>query len=256
MSGLKKLAKGIVGAIKNIGTTSSTRESSRASSDMSIDPPTALAPASSSSPAPKILLKPNQLGLCDSREKDVYKKIKDKEFTHTPSFDLALLQEADMSTKFDTIFSLLGWTFAWDVAEIGSKLLTIEFLCTLRITESGVYFRLFKREFYPTWRELSDLLNFPSNIPIDIDEALGDFEKHKFWTEISKHTVFYSHRTSDIEHPTLRFFHKYLGFTVFPHDDTSKVRVVDLQLMYAAIKNIKVSLVRLIISHWLIVPSI
>jgi hypothetical protein len=147
---------------------------------MSVDPPTALAPASSSSPTPKILLKPNQLGLRDSHEKDVYKKIKDKEFTHTPAFDLALLQEAGMSTEFDTIFSLLGWASAWDVIEIGSKLLTIEFLCTLRTTESGVYFRLFKQEFYPTWRELSDLLNFPSNISVDIDEALGDFEKHKF----------------------------------------------------------------------------
>jgi hypothetical protein len=75
---------------------------------MSVDPPIAPAPASSSSPAPKILLKPNQLGLRDSHEKDVYKKIKDKEFTHTPAFDLALLQEAGMSTEFDTIFSLLG----------------------------------------------------------------------------------------------------------------------------------------------------
>jgi hypothetical protein len=120
-----------------------------------------------------------------------------------------------MSTEFDTIFSLLGWDSAWDVTEIGSKLLTIEFLCTLRTMESGVYFRLFKQEFYPTWRELSDLLNFASNIPVDIDEALGDFEMHKFWTEISKHTVFYSHRTTDIEHPTPRFFQKWLGFTFF-----------------------------------------
>jgi hypothetical protein len=221
---------------------------------MSVDPPTAPSPASSSSPAPKILLKPNQLGLRDSHEKDMYNKIKDKEFTHTLALDLALLQEAGTSSEFDTIFSLLGWSSAWDVTELGSKLLTIEFVCTLRTTESGVYFRLFKQEFYLTWRELSDL-NFSSNIPVDIDEALGDFEKHKFWTEISKHTVFYSHRTSDIEHPTLRFFHKWLGFTFFPRDDTSKVRVADLQLMYAAVKKIKVSHVRLIVSHQLIVPS-
>jgi hypothetical protein len=89
-----------------------------------------------------------------------------------------------MSSEFDAIFSILGWMSAWDVSKLGSKLLTIEFLCTLRTIESGVYFRLFKQEFYPTWRGLSDLLNFTSNIPVDIDEALGDFEKHKFWTEI------------------------------------------------------------------------
>jgi hypothetical protein len=79
---------------------------------MSVDPLAAPTPASSLSPAPKILLKPNQLGLRDSHEKEVYKKIKDKEFTHTLAFNLALLQEAGMSSKFDAIFSLLGWTSA------------------------------------------------------------------------------------------------------------------------------------------------
>jgi hypothetical protein len=127
---------------------------------MNVDPRAAPTSASSSSPTPKILRKPSQLGLRDSHEKEVYKKIKDKEFTHTPAFDLTLLQEAGMSSEFDAIFSLIGWTSAWDVSELGSKLLTIEFLYNLRITESGVYFRLFTREFYPTWRELRNLLNF------------------------------------------------------------------------------------------------
>jgi hypothetical protein len=213
MSGLKKIAKEAVRAVKSIGTRRSTRASSRANSDMSVDPPAAPTPTSSSSPAPKILRKLSQLGLRDSHEKEVYRKTKDKEFTHTPAFDLALLQKVGMSSEFNAIFSLLGWTSAWDVSDLGSKLLTIEFLCTLRITESGVYFRLFTHEFYPTWRELSNLLNFPNNILLDLDDALEDFEKHKFWTEISKHSVFNSHRTSDIEHPTLRFFHKCLGFT-------------------------------------------
>jgi hypothetical protein len=122
MSGLKKFAKGAVGAVKSIGTRRSTRASSRAGSDMSIDPSTAPTPASSSSPTPKILRKPSQHGLRDSHEKEVYKKIKDKEFTHTPAFDLALLQEAGMSSEFDAIFSLIGWMSAWDVSELGSKL--------------------------------------------------------------------------------------------------------------------------------------
>jgi hypothetical protein len=125
MSGLKKFAKGAVGAVKSIGTRRSTRASSRASSDMSIDPPAAPTPTSSSSPTPKILRKPSLLGLRDSHEKEVYKKIKDKEFTHTPAFDLALLQEAGMSSKFDVIFSLIGWTSTWYVSKLGSKLLTI-----------------------------------------------------------------------------------------------------------------------------------
>jgi hypothetical protein len=46
-----------------------------------------------------------------------------------------------------------------------------------------------------------------------------------------------------------------LGFTFFSRDDTSKVRVADLQLMYAAIKKIKVSPIHLLVAHWLVVPS-
>jgi hypothetical protein len=92
-------------------------------------------------------------------------------------------------------------------------------------------------------------------ILVDLDDALEDFEKCKFWTKISKHSDFYSHRTSDIEHPTHRFFHKWLGFTFFPHDDTSKVRVADLQLMYAAVKKIKILPIRLLVAHWLVVPT-
>jgi hypothetical protein len=76
---------------------------------------------------------------------------------------------------------------------LGSKLLTIEFLYILRTIELGDYFRLFTHWFYPTWRELSNLLNFSTNILVDLDDALEDFEKHKFWTKISKHSDFYSH---------------------------------------------------------------
>jgi hypothetical protein len=46
-----------------------------------------------------------------------------------------------------------------------------------------------------------------------------------------------------------------LGFTFFPRDDTSKVRVANLQLMYAAVKKIKVSPVCLIVAHRLVVSS-
>lgn len=115
--------------------------------------------------------------------------------------------------------------------------MTIEFLCTLQLTETGVYFRLLTREFYFTWRNLSHLLGFPLDAPIDIVGALGDYDTHRFWTNISKELFLHAHRTGDIEHPTLRFLHKWLGMVFFPRDDTSKVRIIDLQLMYAAVKE-------------------
>jgi hypothetical protein len=41
-----------------------------------------------------------------------------------------------------------------------------------------------------------------------------------------------------------------MGFALFPRDDPRKVRVGDLQLLYAALKKVKVSPVHLLVSHW------
>jgi hypothetical protein len=47
-----------------------------------------------------------------------------------------------------------------------------------------------------------------------------------------------------------------MGFVFFPQDDPRKVREGDLQLMYAAVKKIRVSLVRLLVEHWLATPNL
>ena len=91
---------------------------------------------------------------------------------------------------------------------------------------------------------------------LDIDSDLPNFERHQFWREISR-DVFYSQaRTSDMEHPTLRMFHKWLGYNLFHRDDIRKVRVGDLQLLYAAINKTPTSPVTLLVSHWLSIPSL
>jgi len=59
-----------------------------------------------------------------------------------------------------------------------------------------------------------------------------------------------------MEHPTLRMFHKWLGYNLFYRDDIRKVRVGDLQLLYAAINKVPTSPVILLVSHWLSVPSL
>jgi hypothetical protein len=222
---------------------------------MSTDPPPVAPPPASSSAPRRVLFRASDLGLRNSRERAIYRKLKTKIFAHTPVLNPTLLVEAGMADEFDIIFSLVGWTTFENITELGSKLLTIEFLCTLQLTELGVCFRLFTEEFTLTWRNLSDLLGFPSIAPIDIDAALGDFDTHRFWTAISREPYLHAHCTGDIEHPTLRFLHRWLGATFFPRDDKSKVRVADLQLMYAAVKKVKVSPVCLLVHHWLSVPN-
>jgi hypothetical protein len=94
------------------------------------------------------------------------------------------------------------------------------------------------------------LLGFNSQCVVDVGHALQDFDKLKFWRDISRKTDFFHPRTNDIQHPTLRFMHKWLGFTIFPRLDTHPVRIDDLKLLYAMVKRRKVSPVKLI-HQWL-----
>jgi len=86
---------------------------------------------------------------------------------------------------------------------------------------------------------------------IRFNKSLKRFDTHKFWIEISKEPFFRGNHTLDIGHPTHRFLHKWLGITFFPRDDASKIRAIDLQLIYAAVKNIRVSPDHALVYHWL-----
>lgn len=156
-----------------------------------------------------------------------------------------------MDTKLDLVFRVVGWDGFWNIAEQGSKLLTLEFLCTLQITNIGIQFRLFRKEFSSSWKDLSLLLGFNSQCVVDVDHALQDFDRQKFWKEISVLNEFHRPRTNDIQHPTLRFLHKWLGFSMFPRLDTRPVRIDDRKLLYAVVKRAKVSPIKFIVCHWL-----
>jgi hypothetical protein len=52
-----------------------------------------------------------------------------------------------MDVEFDLVFRVVGWEDVWNVVEQGSKLLTLEFLCTLQITDIRAKFRLYGKEF-------------------------------------------------------------------------------------------------------------
>jgi len=203
-----------------------------------------------------MVLKIGDLGLKTRREKEVFQQLKNKDFIHTPTLDPILLQETSMDTEFDLIFQMVGWTNFWDITELGSRLLTIEFLCTLQYYEGGIAFRMFKQEIMLSWRELSDHLGFSSSCIQDIDTNLPNFGRHQFWREISREEYFFEARTSDMEHPTLRMFHKWIGYNIFHRDDIRKVRVGDLQLLYVAINKVPISPATLLVAHWLSIPSL
>jgi len=78
-----------------------------------------------------ILLEEKQLKLRNKMEKDAFKQLKIRRFILTPSYDPTLLCSTGMDTKFEIIFKTVGWENVWQIDETGSRLLTLEFLCTL-----------------------------------------------------------------------------------------------------------------------------
>ena len=80
------------------------------------------------------------LDLRDARERQAYATIKDRSFVHTRAFDLELQIKIGMHEHFANVWHAIGWSNFPPIEEYGSRLLTIQFLCTLREVENGVYF--------------------------------------------------------------------------------------------------------------------
>jgi len=118
---------------------------------MEVDLPSPATGASSHSALVErnVLLQEKQLKLQDGTEKDIYKKLKTQRFVLTPAYDPALLQATGMNTEFELIFKAID---VWEIDEQGSKLLTMEFLCTLRPTDLEVSFRLLGKDFSIPWK--------------------------------------------------------------------------------------------------------
>ena len=85
---------------------------------------------------------------------------------------------------------------------------------------------------------------------IDVDTAIQDFDRMKFWWEISKELTCYRPRTSEIHQPTLRFMHKWLGFSLLTRNDFRTIRNDELKLLYAMVKRRKVSPIKFMMKQW------
>jgi hypothetical protein len=91
------------------------------------------------------------LDLRNDRERQAYAMIKCRIFGYTRTFDLDLLEKIGMDIDFTNVWHAVGWDGFVPVEENGSRLLTIQFLCTVWEEASGVRFRFFGNEYYYTW---------------------------------------------------------------------------------------------------------
>ena len=94
-----------------------------------------------------------------------------------------------MDVEFTSILKAIGWEEVDPLWEEGSRLLTIQFLCSLKEVDNGITFRLFEVEHFCTWKDLAQHVGFQRRCLIDLDHALRGFSRHKFWNEILGQTV-------------------------------------------------------------------
>ena len=90
----------------------------------------------------------------------------------------------------------------------------------------------------------------------NVDTTIHNFDRSKFWREISKELTCYRPHTNKIHHPTLRFMHKWLGFSLFPRNDFHAVRNDELKLLYAMVKRRKVSPAQFMMKQWKGIPEL
>lgn len=180
---------------------------------MSVDQPSqegAPSEQGANHPADRILTDERQIIWQSDREQQAYAMLHERAFVHTCEIDRDLLNATGMTTEFQTIFRILGWENAWIVNEQGCRELTLEFLCTLEITNTHCTFRLFNEDHSFTWKHFSVLLGFDKNCATDLSKACRGFDKKTFWKEISGRREMTYPRNAKIHNPTLRFLHKSL----------------------------------------------
>jgi hypothetical protein len=76
-----------------------------------------------------------------------YNTLRASSFQCTSIIDPVLMDLIGMSAEFNVVFNAIGWGGFWMVPELGIKVITQEFLCTLQPTINGVAFRMFGEEY-------------------------------------------------------------------------------------------------------------
>ena len=125
------------------------------------------------------------LSLRGAREEQAYALLKDRVFAHTRGFDPALMEKTGMNLEFASIWNALGWEEFAPVTELGSRPLTIQFLCSLTETPDGIEFRLCGTDYRLSWKDLSRLLGFSPRCAVSLKRACEGYVRESFWADIS-----------------------------------------------------------------------
>ena len=119
----------------------------------------------------------SHLDIRRERKLQVYNILKGRTFGHTWEFDEDLLEKTCMNAEFMSVWKAVGWSSFAEISELGSRDLTIQFLCTLVVTDDGISFRFFGEEFSLSWKELSTILGFHHKCSLDLENATKGYHR-------------------------------------------------------------------------------
>jgi hypothetical protein len=74
----------------------------------------------------------DDISICTTKEMETYESLRHREFAHTHIYDVNFLERVGLDEELPTILRTIGWGKLYDEPRLGSCLLTLEFLKTLK----------------------------------------------------------------------------------------------------------------------------
>src|SRR6185503_7177007 len=113
-------------------------------------------------------------------ERQALELLKRQTYAHAKRFETCFLIMTGLLQDMNQAFTAVGWENFADIVELGSQLLTMEFLMSLTIkettTETKVYFWLFNEQFEMTLQQFSVALGFYKICTLDPNTLAERYE--------------------------------------------------------------------------------
>jgi hypothetical protein len=197
----------------------------------------------------------DDISIRTTEEMEMYKSLRHREFAHTHVYNVNLLERVGLDEELPTILQTIGWGKLYDEPCLDSRLLTLEFLMTIKIVEknrkSFVKFCLFRKSFGCDFSCFSELLDLSKSC-LPESSVVRNINKTEFSDAISgKFTWLWF---SDIHNPSLRFLHRWMSFTLFPIVELLSIAIPELKCLFAMVNKIKYTLLMGEVRHSFIGP--
>jgi hypothetical protein len=193
----------------------------------------------------------DDISIRTTKEMEKYESLRRREFGHIRVYDVNLLERVGLGEELPIILWTIGWGKLYNEPHLGSRLLTLEFLMTFEIVKknrkSFVKFSLFGKSFGCDFSRFSELLDFSKSC-LPKSSAMRNFNMVEFSDAISEKST--RLRLSDIHNPSLRFFHRWMSFMLFPMVEMRSVVTPELKCLFAMVNRIKYTPVADIVDYF------